>query len=225
MMMMIKRITLVFCLVLPAVLSNGQDADFGIWPEFNTEFRLLKRLNACTTMSLRTFNNSSQVEQGFAEAGLQYKLIRNLSVAGSYRLIKEIEDDSKYYYRHKIFLDLKYSVPVRNLTVSARFRMQRTAKTYIEDKDDLLAGYCARVKLKSEYDIPSSLITPFIYVESFTPLFTASGFEISKYRAAAGAEVKINRHSSLEIGYLYQREFKKEIVTSHIILLSYNLKF
>lgn len=224
-MMMIKRTALVFCFILSALYSAAQETDFGIWSEVNTEFGLLKRLDACASLSLRTFDNSSKVEQGFAEAGLQYKVSKNFSVTGSYRLIRNIEDDSKYYYRHKMFIDLKYSQPVGNLKISARVRMQRATKTYIEDDEDLLAKYYGRMKLKSEYDIPSVPVTPFAYVESFTPLFSDSKFEISKYRLAAGTEIRISRRSSFEAGYLFQQELKKNTFNSHILLFGYNLKF
>lgn len=224
-MMTTKRIILAFCFVFSAVYIHGQETDFGLWLEVNTKFGLLKNLYGSFSVSQRTFNNTSQIEQGFAEAGLQYRISRNFSVSGSYRLIKNIEDDSRYYYRNKMFVDLRYSQPFSNLKMSARLRVQRTVKTYIEDDDDLQAKYYVRLRLKSEYIIPSFPVSPFAYFESFTPVFADSGIETDKYRVAAGAEVKISRRSSFEAGYLYQHKFDDNTVRSHIMSLGYNLKF
>lgn len=224
-MMTTKRIILAFCFVFSAVYLHGQETDFGIWLEVNTEFGLLKNLDGSFSVSQRTFNNTSQIEQGFAEAGLQYRISRNFSVSGSYRLIKNIEDDSRYYYRNKLFIDLKYKQLSGNLKMSARLRVQRTAKTYIEEDDDLQAKYYGRFRLKSEYSIPSFPVSPFAYVESFTPVFDDSWFETCKYRVAAGVEVKISRRSSFEAGWLYQNKFDNSTVRSHIMSLGYNLKF
>ncbi len=73
----------------------------------NVKAGVTQKLNAEVSLELRTFENAGKVEQGFFEAGLEYKLIDYLSVAGSYRLTDELEDDSKYYLQHHFILDLK----------------------------------------------------------------------------------------------------------------------
>ena len=101
-MMMIRKI-FVLLLFLPFACNiNAQDDDFGLWFALNTEYGIFKKIDLKVNGSLRTFNNTSQVDQTFLEAGMEYKFAKNFSVEGFYRLINTIEDDGNYYYRHRL---------------------------------------------------------------------------------------------------------------------------
>lgn len=120
-MMMIKKAIILFLFISFTLISYSQD-DFGIWFGVNARHELWKNLDFELSGCLRTFNNTSQIEQSFLESGLQYKLNKNISFAGSYRLLKNIEDNSGYYFRHKLFLDVKTTFPMYNFSFSGRAR-------------------------------------------------------------------------------------------------------
>lgn len=225
MMMMNKKVLILFLLVLITSTTYAQDNDFGIWLGVSAQHDLMKKLDVELSGCLRTFNNTSQVEQYFLEGGLQYKFNKHLSASGSYRIINTLEDDSRFYFRHKLFIDLKGSVPYRNFDFSARLRMQRTTRTYIEDTEDLTSKYYGRVKLKAAYNTISFPLNPYIYIESFSPVFSDSGFKISKSRLSAGTELRITRKSSLEAEYIFQRDYQPDISDMHIISINYKFKF
>jgi hypothetical protein len=225
MMMMIKKNLFLIIFIFVTGISFSQSDDFGIWLGVNAEHRLVRKLDAELSGCLRTFNNTSQIEQSFLEGGLQYSFNKYISLAGSYRIISNLEEDSRYYFRHKLFLDLKAALPSGNFSFSGRLRIQRTTKTYIEDDEDLMAKFYGRLKLKASYKLPSSPLKPYIYLESFSPLFSNSPLAISKYRLSAGFDLMISRRSSADLGYIFQRDYHPHISNLHIISLTYNIKF
>jgi hypothetical protein len=220
-----RKLFALFVLLILVKISYSQENDFGIWLGANAEYKPIKNLEAGLSGSIRTFNNTSQIEQAFVEGGLQYRFIKNFYIFGSYRLISNREDNSKYYFRHKLFLGIKAICPYNNFLFSGSVKLQRVTRTYIEDAEDLLSKYYGRIKLKAEYDIPSFPMTPFLYAESFSPMFSGSGFEISKYRLSSGIEIKLTGKSSFETGYIFQRDYHPAKSDEHIISVNYKFKF
>jgi hypothetical protein len=225
MMTMTKKGFFLFLFILISGISYSQDDDFGLWFGVSAKHEILKKLDAEISGCLRTFNNSAQIEQSFIEGGVQYSYNKYISLSGSYRLVSSLEDDSKYYFRHKLFLDLKATLPSGNFSFSGRARIQRTTKTYIENEEDMISRYYGRLKLKAAYNIPSLPLKPYFYFEPFLPLSSDSGFEVSKYRLSAGAELQITGKTSLEAEYIYQRDYKPDISVAHIISINYKIKF
>jgi hypothetical protein len=225
MMMMIKKTLLIILFISFVGASFSQEDDFGIWIGVDARHEIFRKLDVDLSGCLRTFNNTSQIEQSFLEGGVQYRFNKYISLAGSYRLISTLEDDSKYYFRHKLFLDIKGSVPYKNLAFSARLRLQRTTRTYIEDNEDLTSKYYGRLKLRAAYDFPAFPLTPYIYCEPFVPVFSDSAFKISKYRLSAGTELQITRILSIEAEYIFQRDFQPHLSNEHIISLNFKIKF
>jgi len=222
---MIKKIALLFLLVLISGFSFSQSDDFGIWLGVNAKHELFKKLDINLSGCIRTYNNTSQVEQSFLEGGVQYNIKKHLSISGYYRFISKLEDNSKYYNRHKLFVDIKGVLPAGRFSFSARARLQRKTKTFIEDDEDLISKYLTRLKLKATYNISSFPLKPYVYYEPFVPVFNDSKFKISKQRFSAGAELKINSKNSIELEYIFQRDFQPHISNKHIISLNYQIKF
>jgi hypothetical protein len=206
-------------------ISFSQEKDFGIWLGADVQHKLTKKIDVEFSGNIRTFNNSSRIDQEFIEAGLQYKLNRTFSLSGSYRLINNFENDSDYHFRHKLFADLKASVPIHNLDLSGRIRIQRTTRMYIEEADDELAQYTGRIKLKADYSIKSFPLDPYAFAETFIPLSESNSLEIIKTRLSAGVKLKVTNRISLDFGYIYQIDTKPEDINSNILSVNYSIKF
>lgn len=224
MMMNKKHCFLLFLVVIPVVVFS-QEKDFGVWIGAEIQHKLTKKINLEFAGSIRTFNNSTQIDQEFIEAGLEYKLSKIVSLSGSYRLINNYEDDSEYHIRHKVFADIKASLPIHNFDFSGRIRMQRTTRLYIEETDDELAQYTGRIKLKADYKLKSFPVDPYVFAEVFVPLSDNNGMEVSKKRLSAGVKLKVTNHSSLDFGYIYQADKKPDDLNSSILSVRYSIKF
>jgi hypothetical protein len=224
-MMMIKKLLILFVISTISGVVLAQDDDFGLWFGLNAKHEILKNTDVELSGSLRTFNNSSRLDEAFLEGGIQYRFNKYFSTSASYRLTSRSEDNSEFYFRHKLFLSAKGMLPLGNFSFSGRLMLQRTTKTYIEDNGDLVSDYTGRFRLKSYYNIPSFPVNPYLYLETFTPLFSDSGFGIGKYRLSGGAELKINRKSSMELEYIFQRDYKPDLANEHIISINYKIRF
>jgi len=204
--------------------GNCQSNDFGIWYGINAEIPVNKKLEADISATLRTFNNASKTEQAFLEAGLSYKFNKFFSVAGAYRFINNLEDDNLYHIRHKLMIDTKGSLPLKDLTLSIRIRLQVQALSYFEDEEDKIPGYTGRIKLRGIYNIPKFPLNPYISFESFSPLFENSSRLIGKQRITGGFEYKIVKKHSVEIEYIFQRDYIPRLSDISIISVAYKIK-
>jgi len=224
-MMRIKKNLLLFLLICTAPVIFSQEKDFGIWAGISAEKELIKNLDLNFDINLRTYHNVSEIEEAFFDIGLNYKFNKYLSTALSYRYTQFREDDELYHPRHKWFADVKGKLPLGDLDISARFRFQQRYKTYFEDENDKESKEVGRLRLKAIYDIPSFPVNPYISAELFFPMFSVSERTVEKERFMAGFEYNISKKNSIEIEYIYQRDFFPKLSDMNIISVNYNIKF
>ena len=225
MMMMTKKWLTVLLLFILPLITFSQKKDFGIWYGVSAEHKLTRKLEIDLSTNIRTFSKAAKIEQVFLEGGLAYELNKHLAIAGSYRLTKNIEHNNSYYFRHKVMLDIKGTMPAGDFSFSCRLRFQTAIKTYIRDENDKYPNYTGRVKLKAIYKTPTFPVNPYVYVESFSPMFSDKTRTIEKNRYAAGAELRILKQHSVEVEYIFQRDYLPHISDINIISINYNFKF
>jgi len=225
MMMMNRKIISIILLLSFTIAGYSQNDDFGMWFGIDASHNLVKKFDISLSGCIRTIDNTSRIEQYFVEGGLGYKLNKIFSVSASYRLLNTQEKNSNFYFRHKIFFDLKGTVPVNQFSLSTRLRLQRTTRTYIEDNEDIEAKYYVRLKTKASYNIPSFPLDPFIGCEIFCPAFSDNGLDIYKNRLSVGAELKLSKKNSLSAEYIHQRDYHPSISDINIVSFGYNFKF
>ena len=225
MMTMIKKWRLVlFSFFLPLAVF-AQKKDFGIWYGVSAEQKLTHKLEFDLSTNIRTFEKAAKIDEAFLEGGLAYNLKKYLTVAGSYRLSKNIEDNNSYYFQHKLFLDLKGNLPAGVFSFTCRLRFQTRIKTYIKNENDEHPDYEGRIKLKAIYKTPSFPVNPYVYIESFLPMFSYKTRTIEKDRFSAGIEFKIAKRHSIEAEYIFQRDYLPHLSDLNIISLNYDVKF
>jgi hypothetical protein len=225
MTMMTKRLCIFLLSLLLPLVAIAQEKDFGIWYDVSAEHKLTDKILIDLSTSIRTFSNARKIEEAFLEGGLSYNFNKHLTIAGSYRLTENIEDNNSYYFRHKLFLDFKGNIPFGNFNFSGRIRFQSTIKNYIDHENDKYPGYTGRIKLKALYKTASFPVNPFIYVESFFPMFSDKSRTIEKNRYSGGIEYSIAKKHSVELGYIFQRDYLPSLSDIHLISISYNFKF
>jgi hypothetical protein len=220
-----KKLLLLILLFGIASISFSQNADFGLWYSITAEKKLIKSLDLNLDANVRTYHNASEIEEAFFDIGLNYKFNKYLSAAVSYRFTEFKEDDESFHPRHKWFADLKGKLPLGDFDISARLRFQQRYKTFIEDENDKESKEVIRFRIKTLYDIPSFPVNPYISAELFFPAFTETTRTVEKNRLMAGLEYNISKKHSIELEYMFQRDFLPHISDINIISVSYNLKF
>jgi hypothetical protein len=219
-----KWCTVLFSFFL-SIAAIAQARDFGIWYGFSAEQKLTQKIEIDLSANIRTFENATKIYEAFLEGGLAYNLNKHLALAGSYRLSKNIEENNSYYFQHKFFLDFKGNLQVSHFSLACRLRFQTRFKTYIKDENDEHPDYVGRIKLKAVYRTPSFPVNPYIYIESFFPMFSDKTRTIEKDRFAAGIEFSISKRHSIEAEYIFQRDYLPHLSDINIISLNYNIKF
>ena len=223
--MMIRRWGIVLFLIFIPLVAFTQEKDFGIWYGVSAEHNLTKKLEIDLSSNIRTFNNASKIEEAFLEGGITYNFSKYVSLAGSYRITENIEDNNSYYIRHKVFVDFKGNIPVGNFSFSGHLKLEIRTKTYIKNEDDLYADYTGRIKLKAVYRTPVFPVNPYIYVESFCPMFSDESGTIGKIRYSAGLEFRIVKQQSVELEYIFQRDYLPHLSDMNIVSINYDIKF
>ncbi|MFZ0280693.1 MAG: DUF2490 domain-containing protein [Bacteroidales bacterium] len=224
-MMRIKKAVFLFILIGSGLAGYSQKKDFGIWYGVAAEHKLADKLELDLSGVLRTFKDASKIEEFFLEAGLTYKFNDYFSAGASYRITENIEDDDAFHIRHKWFVDAKGTLPAGDLTVTARARFQQRYKTYFEDEEDKIPDSHVRTRLKVHYDIPNFKINPYLAAELFLPAFADVEKTVDKYRLSIGADYSFAKKHTVELEYIFQRDYLPKLSDINLISLQYNFKF
>jgi hypothetical protein len=225
MMMTTSRVYITLLLFFLTISAFSQGKDFGIWYGISAQHKLNEKFDVELSTDIRTFNNAAKVEEAFIEGGLTYNLSKRFSIGGSYRFTESIEDNNSYYIRHKFFLDLKGGLPIGNFTFTGRLRFQSRIKNYIEDEADNHPDYTGRLKLKALYKTPTFPVNPYLYIETFCPMFSDNTRTIEKNRFGAGLNFSIAKRHSIDVEYIFQRDYLPHISDINLISVNYNIKF
>ncbi len=187
--------------------------DFQARTEVKLSFEPLDKLTLSLNPEIR-WNESFGVSKYMLESGLSYKPLKGLTLGGSYRFIINPRTTKATEYLHRFALYTSYKKKIERFEPSLRIK-------YTNYTEDLSLGEFLRYRAKLEYDIKGSKITPMLSAEAFHYL---SGNQIYKMRYAIGAEYKINKKSSIGLGYMLDY-YMTEYQNKHIINLGYKYKF
>ncbi len=206
----------------PEVLYKYQ---FGL----DLEFKLAKGLKLEVGPELR-YNEG--FDKFLLNGGLSYKIIDNLSVGASYRLVVDRGESTStttlnsfggfsggnsydYDTYHRFAFDLTYKDKIGRFTPSARVRYNNYS-----DDDSGNEAYM-RYRAKVEYDIRKCIITPFLYAEAFQQ---TEGGALYKMRYSTGFDLKTGKNSALEFGYKFDY-FLLKYKNANIFSLGFKQKF
>jgi len=213
----IVGITILIMLALLPLQGNCQENEWNTWTSIEVSKQIAKKLDFSLSPEIR-FTDQFEVDEYFIEAGLEYRLFDFLKVGGKYRyLVNERETKSTEYF-NRVAFDLKgnYEIKRFDFQLRTRYTNYNELDTDNDSKDNYL-----RYRLKLDYDLPKSKITPNVGIEFFHQL---KDQEIDKVRYTIGAEYKINKHHKVGLDYLVQ-DYLKDDYRKNIIALEYKISF
>ncbi len=210
-----KQLLLVSLLILFRVGAFSQEitTEFQTRTELKLSFEPLDKLTLSLNPEIR-WDESFAVGKYMLESGISYKPVKGLTLGGSYRFIINPRTTKATEYLHRFALYTSYKKKIARFEPSLRVK-------YTNYTEDLSQGEFLRYRAKIEYDIKGSKITPLLSAEAFHML---SGNQLYKMRYSLGAEYKINKKSSIGLGYMldyYLQDYRNK----HIINLGYTYKF
>lgn len=205
---------IVCALFLATQIAYGQrPADFELWTGGEVGLKLNKKLGLSLSEQVRFNDTISSIKKTFTELGLKYKVGKNFSFKGNYRLTIPPNEN----ILHRLALDANYQWKKKDtpLSFSYRLRFQHQfgkTRTYV------------RNKVKLGYNL-SKLVDPFVAYELFFRFNRKNEFRIS--RLTAGLDWRVTKKFEITTYYRLQDDiFIKSPQRQHIfgLILSYKLK-
>lgn len=201
-------------------VARSQHSDFASWLGVGTSKELFDKLDVSLGVEARTKNNSTAIDQAFAELGMEYKLHKLLSLIASYRAIAA-NDKGVLEDEHRFFAGASTDFKVGNIKIAIKSRYQKKFSEMYEH------GWASpkntlRNKVGAKYHIFGTPYRPTISCELFNP-YGANGFElISKARYSVGIDYLISKKRVVNLFYLYQQEYNTSNAESlHVVGLGY----
>ena len=221
---MIRKLVVMLMLASMVVITLAQDKDFGFWYSIAAQKEIIKDLDLEADINLRTYHDAGEVEEGFVDAGLGYKISKHFSTALTYRFTEMREKDNNFHPRHKWFADFRAKTALGDLDISGRLRFQQRFKTYFRDENDRESKENIRFRLKGAYDIPKFPVNPSVSAELFMPVFDSGTRTVAKQRFTAGFDYNLTKKHAIEIEYMFQRDFVPKLLDMNIISINYSIK-
>jgi len=219
----LKILLVLFCCLGCNLFSHAQDA--GFWLSVNAEKKITQALSVSLSEEFRLNENMNEFGTFFTDAGLTYKINKYLRISANYRFICKRRLDDSYSNRHRYYFDLTVRKKFKPVTLSLRTRFQSQYADIFSSEDGKIPAYYLRDKLTIKYDAGKH-IQPYFYAEIYTPLKHPYDVFIDKTRYCAGFEYEINRMNTIDVFYLFQKEYNvKAPETDYVIGLGYYLSF
>lgn len=226
--------------------------DMGVWASVEATKKIDKKLSVGAEAELRTRDDAGEIDRWSLGVNAQYKLNSWLKASAGYTFLRDnnerysFHDDGSYnkradYWgnRHRFNVSLTASKKLGNFTLSLRERWQYTYRPeytvderYDYDKQDYdgkektyhgKGKNVLRSRLKLDYAIPQSNLSPYASVEAY------NAWSVQKMRYTLGIDWKINKQNSLGVYYRYQKPYGSDDFDTdrnmHILGVGYSLKF
>lgn len=209
-------------------ISYSQENDAGLWTSVTVEKKISQSLSVNFSEAFRLDENIGELGTVFSELGIEKKIVKGLSVSAYYRFAQKRELSDDYSQRHRYYADVSYRKKISDLAISFRSRYQVQLEDYFLPSEKYY-GNAPENYLRNKISIKhnsSKKYKPFLSAEIWSPLWKGADYFIDNLRFAAGFEYEINKRSSLDIYYIFQREInRRNPRTDYISALSYTFAF
>ena len=199
--------------------------DAGLWASVTVEKKITLKMSAYISEEVRLNENVSEAGTVFTEAGLSYKIIKNLTASAAYRYIQKRKVDDFYSLRHRGIFSLSYKIKIKKVELTVRERYQFQYTDLYSSDDGVIPEAYLRSKLTVKYNSQKKY-TPYLSAELFTQLNKLNVDEFDNARYIAGVDYKFNKQHAIDLFYLINREFNvNNPVTDYVSGIGYTYTF
>ena len=179
----------------------AQMDDAGLWASVTVKKKITKKFTLSLSEECRFNENVSELGTAFTEAGVEYKLIKNLTGGIAYRFMQKKQVDDFYSLRHRGLVSLTYKLKVKKFELNLKERYQIQYADVNTSEDGKIPSEYLRNKLTIKYNT-SKKYTPFIAAELFYQLNNPEGNECDDIRYSGGIEYNFNKLHEVDLFYL-----------------------
>ncbi len=203
-------------------LIQAQVNDAGLWASINLEKKFTKKWSLNLTEEIRLNENISELGMSFSELSATYQYNKMFGISAGYRFIQKRRVNDSYSLRHRYLINFNVKNKFNSFSTNLRIRYQRQYADVYSSSDGTVPSDYVRTKLTIKYNTGKKY-TPVISGELFFNTNRPDGLLIDDFRIAAGVEYEFSKKSSLELGYLINRELQvANQMTSFVITIGWN---
>lgn len=204
--------------LLPLV---AQVNDAGMWIGIDLEKKLGSGLALQFSDEIRMNENISEVGTWLNELGLDYRINKVISASIAYRLIQKRRLDDSYSTRHRYLININFREKLGNFNFTFRTRYQSQYTDVLSSENGNSPDNYLRTRMVVKYNT-NRKYTPFLSGETFFHLNHPEGVVFDNYRINGGISYEWNKKSSLNLGYMMDREINvSDPWTNYVITLSW----
>lgn len=198
--------------------------DASLWLGVNLEKKLNKNIQLNFTNQIRYDRNLSRYRMGYQDLGIEYRLLKFLYVQGDYKFIHRQLLDESFSLRHQMNLSLLFKKKFGSWLITYKNRWQWQYNDVYSSADGKIPQIVNRNKISLKYQY-NKRIKLFGSGELNYILKPVQDESWDRYRTSLGLEYQLNRNSSIEAYYTFQRDLATdiEIERFHIYGLTYSI--
>ena len=196
----------------------------GEWLGAELELNLPRKFTFNVSGEARILNNQINLYKYLTQFDLGYELHKRVDLGVSYRSEWRKEKNGYYYYRDKMFAEVKLNYPVNRFKLKDRIRYQRRTKSYINNDWALIPMHHIRNKFEVSYNIPKNKITPLASFELFFPMNSFNNTVVDEYRIAVDIKYPLSKKQAIKTGILYSRELYFDTLYAILFRFTYTFK-
>lgn len=205
-------------------VSFAQVKDAGLWINIGIEKKITQAWALEYEHSTRFIENISEAGSIINEIGVNYKFNKKSQISLFYRSNFQRQLNNMYVPVSRFYLDFSHRLKLSTFAITGRIRFQHQQKNSLFYDFDGSTANTVRPKVSFKYQVEK--FSPYVSGEVYVPVFYNEYKPIDKLRIEAGVEYEINKQQSIDLGYLYQREFfENNPKTDFVIKLGYKFSF
>ncbi|MGC8823345.1 MAG: DUF2490 domain-containing protein [Bacteroidales bacterium] len=205
------KIALLLFSIFPAISIIAQ-SDLESWHEVDLNFDMGSKTDLYWTHEIRLDNNSSEIKKYQSEAGIDYRLVKRVTVSAGYRYAR-FYDNGYYHNEHRGIALCKYAPRFQRFVLELQTRTEyiaRAADGYIY-KEELVW----RNKATLNYKWPTQPITLFASYEHFSLLTPQA--TVDKFRVLTGGKFQFNKKLAITAFWGIQEPFGQKMNVTYIV--------
>lgn len=215
------RIKLLIVGLLSATSVVAQTKDAGLWADVAFSSELSDRVDITVSPEIRLNENLTRWSRLFADASVEYKYNKHISISASYR--GGVGNDGVHVDgRHRMQYGLSFKEKKGDWTLQYQSRLQFVLNAAWSDADvDFNTTWRNRLTLKYGGLKKTDLATAY---ETFNSVSAYQDLAWTNWRWTANVSRKINKKQSASLGYLIQRDLTESPQEmDYVFLLSYKV--
>ena len=214
-----KKLLFVCLLILLNNILFAQTEE-GVWLNVGINKKVTKKVAIDLSIENRWTGLADFHQTYFGQFGVSYKIHKNISLSGYYRLINRRKDEtSEYKRRHRFYgnlqVDKKFGI------IGAKYRLRY--QNQFRDTDNELTFDNSYLRHKFEIALNTkTFLTPYVSGDWFYQL--GGGFDEVRYKA--GVDLKLTKAHRLDIGAFLSQPLGSSTENKRIIYdVAYTFKF